>query len=107
MDSHEYSEVESLIEKIRELAGKIGVLEKMELPGAADSKEYCFQVRSGLSTAVTEILDLDLGAQMHFFRYCLARFVDPDNDRIAALLDALENEIESQMDDHEEKEGQE
>lgn len=102
MSESENTELTSLIQTIRELSGKIGMLEKMEWPGAPDSKEYCFQVRSGLATAVNEILDFDFAAQMQFFRYCISRFVDPDNERIAALLDALQNEIEEQMDSAEE-----
>lgn len=87
----------ALIQKIRELAGQIGQLEKMELPGAPDAKEYCFQVRCGLSSAVVEILDYEPAAISQFHRYLLSSFVDPDNPRIAALLDALDNEIENQL----------
>lgn len=98
----------ALIQKIRELAGEIGQLQKMECPGAPDAKEYCFQVRCGLSSAVSEILDYEPAAISQFHRYLLAGFVNPDNPRIAALLDALDNEIESQIDaEDEQQEGDE
>lgn len=98
------NEEKTIIRQIRELAGKLGILEKMEWPGAADSSEYDFQVRCGLATTVCEILDHDLAALTQFYRYCLAGIVDPDNPRIAALMEALQNEIEAQSEAEEDDE---
>ncbi len=95
---HEEEQKKALIQQIRDAAGKIGVLEKMEYPGVADAKEYCFQVRCGLSEAVGEILEFEPAALIQFLRYALCGIIDPDNPRIAALMDALQNEIEEQID---------
>jgi hypothetical protein len=93
-----------LIEQIRVLAGELGIHEKADWPGAIDSDEYDYQVRCGLSTATVEILDFSPGAICQYFRYLLAGFVDPDNDRVASLLDALIAEIYQQLDSEEDGE---
>ncbi len=89
--------------KIRELAAKLA--EDHTLDNAADAEEYQHQIECGLAEAVVDILDFDLPRLFYWFGFCFISFgVDPTNERISALLDALENEVSNQSDAEFEKE---
>lgn len=92
-------EVEALVVKIRELAWQVGMLEQPEWldvngKGLADAVEYSVQVRSGLATAVTQILKSDFGAIMQFHSYCIFELAGLDDPIIEDLFRVLQNEIE-------------
>lgn len=87
--------------KIRLLAAKLA--EDHTLDDSSDAEEYQHQIECGLADAVVDILDFDLPRLIYWFGHCFIQFgLDPLDARIAALLDALENEVANQLDASEE-----
>ena len=87
----------------------LGVMNQPEQVSKSDAENYDFQVLTGLSDAVVEVIDYDIEKLFYWFGYCLLGFgVDPCDDRISALMDALKNEVITQsdkaMEEEEEKE---
>ena len=88
--------MDEMILEIRKIAGKIGS-DQADLDDACDAENYDFQVQTGLSEVVSEILDYNPSKLIFWFGYCLINCgLDPDQ-RIGALLDALEREVWEQL----------
>jgi hypothetical protein len=107
MSNTDEARVKELSEAVRQLAGQIGPADY--LPKEGDAANYDFQVQSGLATAVAHILNRDLDELITWFGYCLIEVgIELPDARIAALLDALRREAESQLgedDDDSENQG--
>ncbi len=89
---------EELILQIRSLAGQLGELDHREQEGPSDAEHYDFQVMVGLANATVDITNFDPDKLFYWLGYCILRLgldVDP---RIRALMDALQNEVNTQLD---------
>jgi hypothetical protein len=89
---------EELIHQIRTLAGQLGELHHREQEGPSDAEHYDFQVMVGLAKATVDITNFDSAKLFYWLGYCIIGLgldVDP---RIKALMDALENEVNAQLD---------
>lgn len=89
---------EELINQIRALAGQLGELDHREQEGPSDAEHYDFQVMVGLANATIGITDFNPTKLFYWLGYCILGLgldVDP---RISALMDALENEVNTQLD---------
>jgi hypothetical protein len=89
---------EQLILQIRELAGQLGELDHCEQEGPSDAEHYDFQVMVGLAKATVDITNFDSAKLFYWLGYCIIGLgldVDP---RIRELMDALENEVNEQLD---------
>ncbi len=89
---------DQLIHQIRLLAGQLGELHHSEQQGPSDAEHYDFQVMVGLANAAVEITDFAPEKLFYWLGYCLIALgldVDP---RVSALMDALENEVNVQID---------
>jgi hypothetical protein len=93
-----------LVLKLRGIAGEIGSIDN-EQPLSSDADSYDLQVLSGLSDAVVTILDDVPSKFFSWIDYCLISYgLGFPNPRITALIDALENEVYSQLESLEEDE---
>ncbi len=89
---------EELIHQIRALAGQLGELHYREQEGPSDAEHYDFQVMVGLANATVDITNFAPEKLFYWLGYCIIGLgldVDP---RIRALMDALENEVNAQLD---------
>ena len=99
MEEYDEQREKELVHQLRLIAGEIGAMNN-ELDGGSDSENYEFQVHVGLANAIVEVLDYDTDKVITWlFGYCLIRLGVTNDDRIAALLDALKREVEVQLDE--------
>jgi hypothetical protein len=89
---------EQLILQIRELAGQLGELHHREQEGPSDAEHYDFQVMVGLANATVDITDFDPDKLFYWLGYCIIGLGLDMDPRICALKDALENEVNEQLD---------
>lgn len=95
----EHQSREEIIIKIRELAGMLGEMNDSKPVSKSDAENYEDKVLTGLSDAVVEVIDHNIEKLFYWFGYCMLGFeVDPLNDRISVLMEALENEVIKQRD---------
>lgn len=87
--------IDAKIIRIRKLAGEIGSHRNIEK--LSDSENYEFQVDTGLAQAVAHIQGFDPARLIYWFVFCLIDLDLEVDDRLRALLDALEREIQSQF----------
>lgn len=87
--------------RIRKLAGKIGSYQNIEK--GSDAENYEFQVDVGLAEAVSDIQGYDPQKLIYWFGFCIIRLGANCDERIQALLDALEREINSQFENEEQE----
>jgi hypothetical protein len=86
-----------IITIIRDLAGVLGESNKLS-SRQADAVEYEHQVKCGLATAVMDIITLSPWQLKYFVGLCAIRLgLGRPDQRIHALLDALERELEAQL----------
>ncbi|MEI6819326.1 MAG: hypothetical protein WCL19_06960 [Verrucomicrobiota bacterium] len=89
---------EQLIHEIRSLAGQLGELHHREQEGPSDAEHYDFQVMVGLANATIDITNFDPEKLFYWLGYCIIGLGLDMDPRISALIDALENEVNAQLD---------
>ena len=90
---------EQLILQIRKLAGQLGELMDSEPVDPSDAESYDFQVMTGLARATVDITDFDPEKLYKLLGYCIIGLGLEINPRISALMDALRNEVNDQLDE--------
>jgi len=98
---------EELSRQIRILAGQLGEIHHREQEGSSDAEHYDFQVLVGLANATVEITDFNPEKLFYWLGYCIIGLGADIDPRISALMDALKNEVVSQLDAIEEEDGEE